>query len=77
MSLDDWLPSNPNLQTHTSQKKIADKPKSRRSRGWYIRRADDELEGTFLSQERADQYIKEHIKSGGRKYDGAKSEFVE
>ena len=77
MSLDDWLPTNPNLQTNTPQKKIADKPKSRRPTGWYIKRADGELEGVFHEKERSDRYIQDQLKSGGKKYEGAETVYVE
>jgi len=76
MSLDDFL-YNDNSHTFEPVVKIAPTEKKLHPRGWYIKLVTGELDGTFLNKERADKYIAEHIKSGGKKYEGAVSVFVE
>ena len=54
---------------------ISNVPKSRKSRGWYIRRATGEIEVMFLSKERAENYISKD-RSTDPRYKGAKVEFI-
>lgn len=47
------------------------------SPGWYIKLVTGEMEGTFISKERAQQYIDDKLKSGGVAYKGAVPVLVE
>jgi hypothetical protein len=76
MNLDDFFY---NDQSHSFQPKVKIEPKEEKKmhpRGWYIKLADGTLEGTFLSEDRAQKYLITDARDKNPKYVKAEVVFV-